>query len=130
MGIPTINLQNFHILLCKGCQTPITLPRQSRLGTYRGLSYQPTGNWPTTVVCPRSGQAFSYSAVEDLSLLPRPMMDRMINLLEIERKDAPQPTEEQTAVYVHIGGVNLRQTVLDALGWPESTELTMTLLEW
>jgi hypothetical protein len=58
------------------------------------------------------------------------MMDRMINLLEIERKDAPQPTEEQTAVYVHIGGVNLRQTVLDALGWPESTELTMTLLEW
>jgi hypothetical protein len=38
----------------------IVLPRQSPLGTYEGLEYQPMGGWPANFLCLRHGRVSLY----------------------------------------------------------------------
>ena len=40
----------------------IVLPRQSLLGIFEGLNYQPTGVWPITLLCFLHGHVFERSA--------------------------------------------------------------------
>jgi hypothetical protein len=41
---------------CPLCHASIALPRQSPLGKYGGLTYQPTDKWPITFWCSAVGQ--------------------------------------------------------------------------
>lgn len=130
MGSEVINLGKArHVLHCRGCVTPIVLPRQSRIGTYCSLSYQPKGTWPIRIVCPRIGRAFSYSET-DVDLLPVPMMDRTTNLWEIVDGDAQKQNGELKVAYAHTGGRDPRKIALAALGWPDSPAVTLTNLDW
>lgn len=45
-----------HLVDCPKCLGRIVLPRRSLLGEYEGEVYQPTGAWPLTIVCTRTGQ--------------------------------------------------------------------------
>jgi len=44
-------MQRVYVLTCPNCREPISLPRQSLLGTFSYPQCQPTGIWPITYQC-------------------------------------------------------------------------------
>lgn len=120
----TVNLTMAFALLCRGCGRQIVLPRQSPLGIYSGLLYQPMAMWPSGVVCPLAGKVFVYS-VEEIELTAIQMLARMTNLWEIVGVDDQETISRPLEAYAHTGGRDEQKAIRAALGWPDSISVRM-----